>query len=70
MHCQSSSKKASPQRYRGIYIDLPGHFPVRYVKLPEGSIAMWVCLKMLYPIVPNGFADHYPYEKWLFHWEY
>ena len=19
------------------------------------------------PIVPNGFADHYPYEKWLFH---
>ena len=23
----------------------------------------------LNPIVPNGFADHYPYEKWLFHWE-
>ena len=22
------------------------------------------------PIVPNGFADHYPYNKWLFHWEY
>ena len=19
---------------------------------------------------PNDFADHYPYEKWLFHWEY
>ena len=19
-----------------------------------------------HPIVPNGFADHYPYEKWLF----
>ena len=19
---------------------------------------------------PNGFADHYPYEKLLFHWEY
>ena len=19
---------------------------------------------------PNGFADHYPYEKWLFHWDY
>ena len=19
---------------------------------------------------PNGFADHYPYLKWLFHWEY
>ena len=24
----------------------------------------------LNPIVPNGFADHYPYEKWLVHWEY
>ena len=22
------------------------------------------------PLNPNGFADHYPYEKWLFHWEY
>ena len=30
---------------------------------------IWVCLKIVYPIVPNGFADHYPYEKWLFHWE-
>ena len=19
---------------------------------------------------PNGFADHHPYEKWLFHWGY
>ena len=25
---------------------------------------------VVYRIVPNGFADHYPYEKWLFHWEY
>ena len=24
-------------------------------------IATWVCLKIVYPIVPNGFADHYPY---------
>ena len=24
----------------------------------------------LNPIVPNGFADHYPYIQWLFHWEY
>ena len=23
----------------------------------------------LNPIVPNGFADHYPVFKWLFHWE-
>ena len=20
---------------------------------------------VVYPIVPNGFADHYPYNKWL-----
>ena len=26
--------------------------------------------KRLNPIVPNGFADHYPYIKWLFHWGY
>ena len=25
---------------------------------------------VVYPEKPNGFADHYPYEKWLFHWEY
>ena len=31
---------------------------------------MWVCLKMLCTPKPNGFADHYPYETWLFHWEY
>ena len=31
---------------------------------------MWVCLKMSCTPKPNGFADHYPYEKWLFHWEY
>ena len=28
----------------------------------------------LYPMVndgcADGFADPYPYEKWLFHWEY
>ena len=26
---------------------------------------IWVCLKIVYPIVPNGFADPYPYNKWL-----
>ena len=25
---------------------------------------------VVYPIVANGFADHYPVFKWLFHWEY
>ena len=24
----------------------------------------------LHPMVNDGFADHYPYEKLLFHWEY
>ena len=31
----------------------------------ENHIAIWVCLKIVYPIVPNGFADPYPYEQWL-----
>ena len=31
---------------------------------------MGVSENRLNPCVPNGFADHYPYEKWLFHWEY
>ena len=30
----------------------------------------WVCLKIVYPFLPNGFADHYPKNKWLFVWEY
>ena len=28
-------------------------------------MSIWVCLKIVYPIVPNGFADHYPVFKWL-----
>ena len=31
---------------------------------------MGVSENRLNPIVPNGFADHYPVFKWLFHWEY
>jgi len=27
--------------------------------------AKWVCLKIVYPKKPNGFADHYPYFLWL-----
>ena len=27
---------------------------------------MGVSENRLNPIVPNGFADHYPYEKWLY----
>ena len=29
-----------------------------------------VCLKIGKTPKPNGFADHYPVFKWLFHWEY
>ena len=25
---------------------------------------------VVYPEKSNGFADHYPYTKWLFHWGY
>ena len=25
------------------------------------NVTIWVCLKIVYPIVPNGFADHYPH---------
>ena len=30
----------------------------------------WVCLKIGNTPKPNGFHDHYPIFKWLFHWEY
>ena len=33
-------------------------------------LGIWVCLKMVSTPKPNGFADHYPEFKWLFHWEY
>ena len=36
----------------------------------ERSLEKWVCLKMVSTPKPNGFADHYPVFKWLFHWEY
>ena len=29
------------------------------------QLLMGVSENVVYPIVPNGFADHYPYEKWL-----
>ena len=31
---------------------------------------MGVSENVVYPILTNGFADHYPVFKWLFHWEY
>ena len=44
----------------------------RHVELTQGHrwrFPKWVCLKMLCTPKPNGFADHYPVFKWLFHWE-
>ena len=33
--------------------------------LASVHIKMGVSENVVYPIVPNGFADHSPYEKWL-----
>ena len=41
------------------------------LRLPHEDFQhMGVSENVVYPIVPNGFADHYPVFKWLFHWEY
>ena len=40
------------------------------MKIDGWSWEIWVCLKMVSTPKPNGFADHYPVFKWLFHWEY
>ena len=39
-------------------------------KMDEKMVHLGLSENRLNPIVPNGFADHYPYEKWLFHGEY
>ena len=52
-------------------------FPILWVIIipsKPGSIIPYsnqlgVSDNVVYPEKPNGFADHYPYEKWLFHWE-
>ena len=33
-------------------------------------VHMGVSENVVYYPKPNGFADHYPVFKWLFHWEY
>ena len=35
--------------------------PGRPAPIESQKSVKWVCLKIVYPIVPNGFADHYPY---------
>ena len=37
-----------------------------YVSYVSSMVYIWVCLKIVYPIVPNGFHDHYPVFKWLY----
>ena len=55
---------------------LPGPMsgPAELKHPPEIALAqlmqMGVSENVVYPFLPNGFADHYPYEKWLFHWGY
>ena len=43
-------------------LSLEAAFGWSFVGVSENSL--------VYPEKPNGFADHDPYEKWLFHWEY
>ena len=38
--------------------------------VPKNHSPMGVSENVVYPFLPNGFADHYPDFKWLFHWEY
>ena len=54
-----------------FYAKLPGLGNSRGVNriLEAMLINMGVSENVVYPIVPNGFADHYPVFKWLFHWE-
>ena len=44
-----------------------GHVEFHYVSLLLWSFwwSMGVSENRLNPCQPNGFADHYPYEKWL-----
>ena len=52
----------------------PGNYDqVRWkmgVGAPTWKLFKGVSENVVYPIVPNGFHDHYPVFKWLFHWEY
>ena len=57
-----------------LFIPFPHEHPMKpslsLVKFPILMGNIWVCLKMVSTPKPNGFADHYPVFKWLFHWEY
>ena len=57
--------------FKGIYIQInnSNHLQTFHGSIEFYSSTMhktkWVCLKMLCTFKSNGFADHYPYEKWL-----
>ena len=71
-------KKLSPLDFQFTPWILNGFDRAKMLKVTNDQVAlsnqihqhMGVSENVVYPIVPNGFADHYPYEKWLFHWEY
>ena len=39
--------------------------PVHMVNINKYMVYLGVSENVVYPEKPNGFADHYPYEKWL-----
>ena len=66
-----SSSFSSVPVQSGAMVQALSTLKVAYIpSCAEVGQTKWVCLKMVSTPTPNGFADHYPYEKWLFHWEY
>ena len=53
-----------------ISIDLYRSMAIAFFDGKYGDHPIWVCLKIEKTPKVNGFADHYPYFLWLFHWEY
>ena len=51
--------------YAFLFVDSYHRILLGHLGVPK-----WVCLKIGLTPKPTGFADHYPYEKWLFHWGY
>ena len=66
----------SHQGVRQLFFSIHDDSPYEFVNLglrtdPFESIPVYGFVwKLVSTPTPNGFADHYPYEKWLFHWEY
>ena len=42
--------------------------PASHMKLMFLHLSLHLSENVVYPKKPNGFADHYPYFLWLFHW--